>query len=1122
MISLPFSVLRGTARGGIFAGFLFASLAAAQLRADDAPMTVADLRCDSRVDPSGIDDTAPRFSWQLQSAARGARQTAYQVLVASSPDLLTRDTGDWWGSGIVKSDQSLGVTYQGKPLTSGAQVFWKVRVWDGNGVASAWSAPAQWSMGLLDPTDWKGQWIGLDEPPRDETVTDADWIQVAAPPANSTATAANSTATTPAAPAVPPLNGPMPQRWFRKSFELPAGSQIAWAYLDVAADRNADVYLNGERLGHASSPRTATPFDVTLRLHSGTNVLAIVVNLTGRGSGPSGSLLAKLQVNTTTPAQQMISPPFVVTTDGSWRASTSALDGWSQPGFDDSAWAPATVLGQAGMAPWGEVAVADRQLPARWLRREFAVDKSVRRATVYLSGLGLSELYLNGQKVGDEVLSPGLSEYPKRDFYVTHDVTSLVQSGANAVGVVLGNGRFYAPRVVRTDTPDGAFGYPKLMFQLRLEYADGTTSDLVSDASWHLTTHGPILLNNEYDGESYDARDELTGWAQPGYDDSRWVPAQIVAPPGGVLAAQMDEPIRVTGVIKPVSVKEVQPGVFIYDFGQNMVGWCKLTVAGPRGTEVTLRHAESLQPDGSLYLDNIRNAEVTDRYVLKGGSVETWEPRFTYHGFRYVELRGYPGTPGLGTLEGHVVNDDLPGAGTFTTSNPLLNQIYHNILWGVRGNYRSIPTDCPQRDERMGWMGDRSSECLGESFLFDNSLLYSKWVQDMMDAQRADGSISDVNPTYWARYSDNVTWPATFIIAPGMLLDQYGDTHTLARAYPAMVKWVDHMNSYLTPDGLMPRDVYGDWCVPPENPAIIHTRDPSRLTAGPILASTTYYHCLQLLTRYATILGKPDDAARFTAEAEKLKAALNAKYLNTQLAQYDNGTQTSTVLPLAYDMVPAGDQARVFDHLVQKIHDAGDHIGTGVDGCQWLMRVLAENGRSDLAYTLATQRTFPSWGYMVDHGATTVWELWNGDTADPSMNSQNHVMLIGDLSVWLFEYLGGIQPDPQNPGFKHFTLDPHPVGDLTYVRATHRSPYGLITSNWSRTNGEFDWNVTVPPNSSATVSVPAATAADVTESGQPLAQAPGVTVLREENGRVVLDVGAGSYQFKAKSSATNT
>jgi alpha-L-rhamnosidase len=244
--------------------------------------------------------------------------------------------------------------------------------------------------------------------------------------------------------------------------------------------------------------------------------------------------------------------------------------------------------------------------------------------------------------------------------------------------------------------------------------------------------------------------------------------------------------------------------------------------------------------------------------------------------------------------------------------------------------------------------------------------------------------------------------------------------------------------------------------------------------------------------------------------------------LNTQLAQYDNGTQTSTVLPLAYDMVPAGDQARVFDHLVQKIHDAGDHIGTGVDGCQWLMRVLAENGRSDLAYTLATQRTFPSWGYMVDHGATTVWELWNGDTADPSMNSQNHVMLIGDLSVWLFEYLGGIQPDPQNPGFKHFTLDPHPVGDLTYVRATHRSPYGLITSNWSRTNGEFDWNVTVPPNSSATVSVPAATAADVTESGQPLAQAPGVTVLREENGRVVLDVGAGSYQFKAKSSATNT
>ena len=516
-----------------------------------------------------------------------------------------------------------------------------------------------------------------------------------------------------------------------------------------------------------------------------------------------------------------------------------------------------------------------------------------------------------------------------------------------------------------------------------------------------------------------------------------------------------------------------------------------------------LRHAETLKPDGSLYMANLRGAEVTDTYTLKGDGVETWAPRFTSHGFRFVEVTGFPSTPDLNSLEGRVVNDDLPTAGNFLCSNDLINRIYTNIVWGTRGNYRSIPTDCPQRDERQGWLGDRSEECKGESYLFDIAPLYAKWRQDMEDAQRPNGVIPDVAPAYWPIYSDNVTWPSSAIIIPSALERQFGDTASIGKNYDGAKLWMNHMLTYAS-ENIISKDNYGDWCVPPEEAHLIHSKDPARQTDKALLATSYYYYDLCLMEKYAKQLGKTDDATRWGKLAEDFKTAFNNKFLDRKKGQYSNGTQTSCVLPLAFGLVPDDMKEKIFAKLVANITDVTKgHIGTGLIGGQYLNRVLSDNGRADLCYTIASQKDYPSWGYMVEQGATTIWELWNGNTADPTMNSGNHVMLIGDLVVWFYEYLGGIAP--ASPGFKTIVMKPVPVGDLTFVKATHNSPYGLIASEWYRDGNKFDWQIEIPANATATVYVPAAKLENV--------KVQDATPVRFENGRAIFELGSGKYHF---------
>ncbi len=1058
------------------------SVAAAAAAGAQGVLRPVDLRCEYRANPLGVDSLAPRLSWKLEATnanARGLAQSAYQILAASSEEKLSRGAGDLWDSGKVDADRSIQVAYSGKTLSSGEVVWWKVRVWDNDGKPSAWSERQRWSMGLLDESDWQGKWIGLDggeEKPQE--LAAAKWIG-----ADQTATA-----------------------YFRRTLEVSNDNPITYAQFWMAGSGAISVTLNDgswKRSGGAKRPIYA---DASEFLHGGANVLAVAVK--SQDGGPAAAIGA-VEMNFADGRRTLIC------TDDGWRTSSTEAADWNKNGFDDSAWESARVLGPYGMAPWGEVGQGWRTvLPARLLRKEFAAPPQIRRATLYISGLGLFEGYLNGAKISNDVLVPALSEYEKRVYYMTYDVTRLLRPGTNALGVMLGNGRFFP---MRHDIPTvmRGFGYPKLLLQLEMETSDGKIERVVSDDSWKLTTDGPIRANNEYDGEIYDARMELTGWSKAGFNDSIWQQAQIVEGPAGVLSAQPIAPIRVTETLKPVSVHEGQPGVFIFDMGQNMAGWCRLTVSGPRGATVTLRHAERLRPNGMLYVDNLRSAEATDTYILKGNGTEIYEPRFTYHGFRYVEVKGFPGKPTLASLEGEEVHDDLARASEFATSNQLLNQIYKAVIWGTQDNYRSVPTDCPQRDERQGWLGDRSGGSLGETYLFNVAAFYAKWVRDMHDAQDAKGRISDVSPAYWPFYNDNVTWPATFILLPDHLYRQYGDLRVIEQHYPGMRKWILHMEGYLK-DDLMPRDSYGDWCVPPESPELIHSKDPARKTDTTLIATAYFYYLLRKMQHFATLLGKPDDASEYSQLAERMLAAFNKTYLNSDGDKYSNGSDTSSVLPLAFLMVPDDDRQKVADALLRKIEDMDhNHLGTGLVGGQSLMQTLTDIGHPAVAYEIASQRTYPSWGYMITHGATTIWELWNGDTANPAMNSGNHLMLVGDLITWMYEDLAGIRPDSVAPAFKHIIMRPHPVGDLTFVRASYDAPYGKIVSDWKVEDGRFTWSITVPPNAFATVYVPADDAAKVSEGGKPAGTAQGVRLLQSEPGAAVYDVGSGSYRFES-------
>ncbi|PRY45541.1 alpha-L-rhamnosidase [Spirosoma oryzae] len=896
------------------------------LKAQNAISATA-LRCENLTNPTALETTKPRLSWQLSGADRGLLQQSYHILVASSAEKLARNEGDLWNSGVVSTDQSIWIPYGGQTLTSRASYFWKVQIVTTNGLTSDWSQPATWTMGLMQASDRTAQWIGLEQ-----------------------------------------------------------------------------------------------------------------------------------------------------------------------------------------TFPWDQPTANRTRLSARYFRKETQLTKPIRQATAYICGLGLYELHLNGQRIGTQVLAPGPTEYNKRVFYNTFDVTAQLHQGTNALGITLGNGHFFRMRLNQWALPETThYGLPRCWMQLEVTYTDGTKQTIITDTSWKVTADGPIRANNEYDGEDYDATRELTNWHQPGFNDSSWLAAESVSAPASRLESQINPPIRIMETLRPRAIRSLPNGTYVVDMGQNITGWLRIRVAGARGTRLTMRFGELVNGDGSVYQENLRSALQTDTYVLKGEGTEVWEPRFTYHGFRYVEITGLTTPPTVAQFDGCVIYDEMAHSGTFSSSNPVLNQIVTNADWGIKGNYRGMPTDCSQRDERLGWLGDRTTGAQGESFLFDNQSLYAKWLQDIEDAQTDEGSIPDVAPSYWKLYTDNATWPAAYATIAAMLYDQYGDDRPIRAHYASMKRWIQYIDRYQQ-DYNYWKDEYGDWAVPPESPEIIITQDPTRKTPFDVLGSTHYYRILTLLERFATITGNDADRVWFAERARLVRDAFNRNHWDTSKQQYANNTTTANLLPLAFGMVPDDRRDRVTANLLSRLTgEYNTHVSSGVVGVQWLMRTLTTVGRPDLAYQIATNTTYPSLGYMTQQGATTIWELWNGNTASAFMNSGNHVMLLGDLLIWLYENVAGIKAT--EPGFRRLSMSPTPVGNLNQVSASHVSPYGPIASGWIKNERGFRWTVTIPGNCRAEVAIPATSPELVWEGSRRALESPDLVFLRQESDRVVFAVGSGTYVF---------
>lgn len=782
----------------------------------------------------------------------------------------------------------------------------------------------------------------------------------------------------------------------------------------------------------------------------------------------------------------------------------SKINSWSMAILNDAEW-QAQWIGEDALSNPGETAQGNTRLAARYLRKPFESKQKVKRAMLYISGLGAYEAYLNGNRVSEDVLAPTVSWYPEKVYYNIYDVTSLIQKNNNLLGIKLGNGRYFGMR----ESPTQVFGLPRLLAQLEIEYNDGTTDVVASDDSWKVTSKGPVIANNEFDGEEYDARMELPRWSQYNYDDSEWKQVDMLSAPGGKLTAQPNPNMRVQEELTPVAITERGNGIFILDMGQNMVGWVKLNqLKGKKNQPITMRFAETLNPDGTLYMDNLRGAKVTDIYTPAEDGNFSWEPSFVFHGFRFMEISGLDYQPKLSDFTGRVIYDQMETTGQFETSNETINQVFKNAFWGIRGNYRGMPTDCPQRDERHGWLGDRTTGCFGEAFLFNNALLYSKWLQDIEDSQSPEGSISVVSPRYWTIYNDDVTWPAAYFYGAKMLWQNYGDLEPVKKHYPSMKRYLERIQQVSMQDYIITKDTYGDWCMPPESQELIHSQDPSRRTAAPVLSTTVYYSLLELTSEFARLTGNEQDIPGYQELASKIKEAYNNAHFDRDSAKYDNNTVTANMLSLRLGLVPEGREQEVFDNIVRKTEvDFDGHVSTGVLGIQHLMRGLTEYGKVDLAYKIATNRTYPSWGYMIDKGATTIWELWNGDTADPAMNSGNHVMLLGDLLIWYYEDLAGIKNHPESIAYKKLLMEPKFPEGLNHVKATYKSARGDIHSEWRKNEDGFNWNITIPGNSSAIVKLP--NELNITPPG-----GEGVRSVAQTSTGIEIELGSGTYTIQ--------
>ena len=790
-----------------------------------------------------------------------------------------------------------------------------------------------------------------------------------------------------------------------------------------------------------------------------------------------------------------------------------AASGWSEPAF----WEMGLLQPSDWTANWIEPGLTENPAvsgPSPLLRREFALTGEIEGARACLTSHGLYEMAINGQRVGDAVLTPGWTSYNKRLQYQTYDVTGLLKKGRNAIGVTLGDG-WYRGQLAWGNNRNIYGGHLGLLLQVTITYRGGKQETLTSDGSWKSST-GPILMSGIYDGETYDARLEKPGWLLPGFDDHGWSGVTVANHPKDNLVAPAGPPVRRMGEIKPVRVFRTPAGDTVADMGQNMVGWVRLRVAGEAGTTVTLRHAEVLDKAGNLYTENLRLAKQTVRYTLRGGGPETFEPHFTFQGFRYVAVDGYPGAVTPDSLTGIVVHSDLVPTSTFATSKPLVNQLHHNIIWGQKGNFVDVPTDCPQRDERLGWAGDAQVFSPTAAFNMDVSGFFSKWLRDLAADQLATGSVPHVIPDVLGLrgqpQAGSAGWADAAVIIPWNMYLSYGDRRVLETQYPSMAAWVEYMRRRAGDDYIWSEDfTFGDWL------AFASTESdyPGATTGKDLIATAMFAHSTDLLQRTALVLGRTDDAAKYGVLLERIKKAFVGEFV-TPAGRVGENTQTAYAVALQFDLLPESMRAEAAARLAQDVRQRR-HLTTGFIGTPYLCHVLSRYGYLDEAYALLNREDYPSWLYPVKQGATTIWERWDGikpdgTFQDKGMNSFNHYAY-GAIGDWMYSVMGGIAIDPAAPGYKHTFIQPRPGGGFTHVEVSHDTPYGRVGSAWTIGGPGFELVVEVPANTTATIRLPKARLAEVTEGGRTLAAADGVTASRQDGPDVVVEAGSGTYRF---------
>jgi len=787
---------------------------------------------------------------------------------------------------------------------------------------------------------------------------------------------------------------------------------------------------------------------------------------------------------------------------------------WSETAF----WEMGLLSKSDWKAKWIEMAGdTQRYSPSPHFRKEFTVAKSIVSARIYVSSHGFYELQLNGKKVGDQVLTPGWTSYGKRLQYQVFDITGMLVKGNNAIGAVLGDGWYRGTLAWGNNW--AIYGKSLgLLMQLKIIYTDGSESLILSDETWKTTNDGAIRMNDIYNGETYDATKKLTGWNLSGYDDSKWTKVSVGNYNNNLIASE-GSPVRKIQEIKPVKIFRTPKGNLIVDMGQNMVGWLRLKVTGAKGTVVTLRHAEVMDKFGEFYTTNLRVAKCQLTYTLAGTGEEIYEPKFTFMGFRFVEVTGFPGELTADNLTGIVVHSDMAITGSYESSSPLLNQLQHNIQWGQKGNFVDVPTDCPQRDERLGWTGDAQAFCRTAAYNLDVSSFFTKWLKDVAADQKPGGEVPDVIPDILSKQGSLTTqpsagWGDVSVIAPWTMFLVYGDKRILENQYPSMKAWVEYIRKHAGESLIWKGgSKYGDWLF--YHPPVNNHPEPDGFTEHDFIATAFYAYSTSILSATAKELGKTDDEKTYNSLYENIKKVFNNEYV-TPAGRVGTNSQTSYVLALMFNLLPDNLRSNAARFLVDDIKSRRNHLSTGFLGTPYLCHVLSANGYTDVAYDLLLQESYPSWLYPVKMGATTIWERWDGEKTDstfqdPGMNSFNHYAY-GAIGDWMYRVSAGIET--MGAGYKHLILQPHPTKKLTYSKASFESSYGTVASGWERKGTKIVVSLKIPANTNATIILPVGSDTKTTVNGIAVSENKNFSNVRLSDKKLILEAGSGDYIFE--------